>query len=248
MPSSACSTSTASSTSTTCPKFSVFTDDQRRRQGPQGHPRPPTAMPTAGGGFNDHIPVQHPPGHGRVLLHEPPATRGSTAPRATSTAASRRDPRRRRGPHPPRRHRPGSLLHRHPQPPRRGDRRRGRDVHLRQHRRRPGLVDPLHPHGGRRLLRLPLRLQADRGQERPASEKTIARTNHDAPFQPYTLWRIAEYGGGSPTGAVGYNEDALPAGVPRQPVPLRVGQGRRSSASSSSATAARSRSSSTKTC
>jgi putative membrane-bound dehydrogenase-like protein len=31
------------------------------------------------------------------------------------------------------------------------------------------------------------------------------------PGQPYTLWRMAEYGGGSPCGAVGYNEDALPA-------------------------------------
>src|SRR4051812_49231226 len=30
------------------------------------------------------------------------------------------------------------------------------------------------------------------------------------PGQPYTLWRMAEYGGGSPCGAVGYNEDALP--------------------------------------
>lgn len=30
------------------------------------------------------------------------------------------------------------------------------------------------------------------------------------PFWPWTLWRIEEYGGGSPCGAVGYNEDALP--------------------------------------
>src|SRR5205823_5907112 len=30
------------------------------------------------------------------------------------------------------------------------------------------------------------------------------------PFKPYTLWRAEEYGGGSPTGATGYNEDALP--------------------------------------
>ena len=31
------------------------------------------------------------------------------------------------------------------------------------------------------------------------------------PFNPWTLWRMEEYGGGSPCGAVGYNEDALPA-------------------------------------
>lgn len=30
------------------------------------------------------------------------------------------------------------------------------------------------------------------------------------PFRPYTLWAIDDMGGGSPTGAVGYNEDALP--------------------------------------
>ena len=30
------------------------------------------------------------------------------------------------------------------------------------------------------------------------------------PGQPYTLWRMAEYGGGSPCGAVAYNDDALP--------------------------------------
>lgn len=28
--------------------------------------------------------------------------------------------------------------------------------------------------------------------------------------QPHTLWMIADYGGGSPTGGIGYNEDALP--------------------------------------
>jgi putative membrane-bound dehydrogenase-like protein len=36
------------------------------------------------------------------------------------------------------------------------------------------------------------------------------KRDHSVPIQPYTLWRIAEYGGGSPTGACGYNEDALP--------------------------------------
>jgi putative membrane-bound dehydrogenase-like protein len=34
--------------------------------------------------------------------------------------------------------------------------------------------------------------------------------NPDQPYQPYTLWRIAETGGGSATGAIAYNEDALP--------------------------------------
>jgi putative membrane-bound dehydrogenase-like protein len=31
------------------------------------------------------------------------------------------------------------------------------------------------------------------------------------PQRPYTLWMMADYGGGSPTGAIAYNEDALPA-------------------------------------
>lgn len=31
------------------------------------------------------------------------------------------------------------------------------------------------------------------------------------PRRPYTLWMMADYGGGSPTGALAYNEDALPA-------------------------------------
>jgi putative membrane-bound dehydrogenase-like protein len=30
------------------------------------------------------------------------------------------------------------------------------------------------------------------------------------PRRPYTLWMMADYGGGSPTGALAYNEDALP--------------------------------------
>jgi putative membrane-bound dehydrogenase-like protein len=30
------------------------------------------------------------------------------------------------------------------------------------------------------------------------------------PFRPYTLWAMEDYGGGSPCGAIGYNEDALP--------------------------------------
>jgi putative membrane-bound dehydrogenase-like protein len=31
------------------------------------------------------------------------------------------------------------------------------------------------------------------------------------PKRPYTLWMMTDYGGGSPTGAIAYNEDALPA-------------------------------------
>jgi putative membrane-bound dehydrogenase-like protein len=31
------------------------------------------------------------------------------------------------------------------------------------------------------------------------------------PRRPYTLWSMTDYGGGSPTGAIAYNEDALPA-------------------------------------
>jgi putative membrane-bound dehydrogenase-like protein len=40
--------------------------------------------------------------------------------------------------------------------------------------------------------------------------KVAEQIKNGTPGQPYTLWRMAEYGGGSPCGAVGYNEDALP--------------------------------------
>ena len=30
------------------------------------------------------------------------------------------------------------------------------------------------------------------------------------PQRPYTLWKMTDYGGGAPTGACAYNEDALP--------------------------------------
>lgn len=33
---------------------------------------------------------------------------------------------------------------------------------------------------------------------------------HYKPRRPYTLWMMKDYGGGSPTGAIAYNEDALP--------------------------------------
>jgi putative membrane-bound dehydrogenase-like protein len=41
-------------------------------------------------------------------------------------------------------------------------------------------------------------------------QKVEEQIKSGRPGQPYTLWRMAEYGGGSPCGAVGYNEDALP--------------------------------------
>jgi putative membrane-bound dehydrogenase-like protein len=41
--------------------------------------------------------------------------------------------------------------------------------------------------------------------------KTVPTEKREAPFNPWTLWRMAEYGGGSPTGSVAYNEGALPA-------------------------------------
>ena len=50
------------------------------------------------------------------------------------------------------------FTHRHPQPPRAEPRRPRQPVHLRQHRRRPRLVDPGHAPHRRRLLRLPLGL------------------------------------------------------------------------------------------
>jgi putative heme-binding domain-containing protein len=53
--------------------------------------------------------------------------------------------------------------------------------------------------------------KAPENRNDPNSRKTKTDGNPDVPFQPYTLWRMAEYGGGSPCGAVGYAEDALPA-------------------------------------
>ncbi len=44
------------------------------------------------------------------------------------------------------------------------------------------------------------------------------------PRRPYTLWMMADYGGGSPTGGLAYNEDALPRGISRQPLHVRMGQ------------------------
>jgi putative membrane-bound dehydrogenase-like protein len=45
----------------------------------------------------------------------------------------------------------------------------------------------------------------------PTPQKVEEQIKSGKPGQPYTLWRMAEYGGGSPCGAVGYNEDGLPA-------------------------------------
>ena len=205
----------------------------------------PTPTPGPPAGFNDHIPVQHPPGDGRLLLH------GHRRQGHLRRGRQRRRPKAElrgggRGPLPPGRHRPGGLRHRHPQPPRRLDQRRRRDVHLRQHRRRPRLVDPLHPHGRRRLLRLPLGLQARRRHDPPRSRSRSASRQARPALHALADGRVRRRL--ADCGAIGYNEDAPAGGVPRQPVPLRVGQGQRRSASSSSAPAARTRSSSAKTC
>src|SRR5205814_6425893 len=48
---------------------------------------------------------------------------------------------------------------------------------------------------------------------RPTDSDLLAKYRAEKgvhPGYPYTLWRIEEFGGGSPTGAIGYNEDALP--------------------------------------
>src|SRR5437762_11396588 len=50
---------------------------------------------------------------------------------------------------------------------------------------------------------------------RPAASDIEGLTKYKAekgahPTFPYTLWRIDEFGGGSPCGAIAYNEDALP--------------------------------------
>ena len=47
----------------------------------------------------------------------------------------------------------------------------------------------------------------------PAARATAAveaQIKSGKPGRPYTLWRIEEFGGGSPCGAVSYTEDALP--------------------------------------
>ncbi len=75
---------------------------------------------------------------------------------------------RRHAPLPARRHRAGGLFDRHPQPPRAQPRRPRQPLHLRQHRRRPGLVDAGHASHRRRLLRLSVRLpQPDRPDAAP---------------------------------------------------------------------------------
>jgi putative heme-binding domain-containing protein len=52
--------------------------------------------------------------------------------------------------------------------------------------------------------------KAPENKNDPYARKAKQEGNGDKPYQPYTLWRAAEYGGGSPTGAIGYTEDALP--------------------------------------
>ncbi len=48
-------------------------------------------------------------------------------------------------------------------------------------------------------------------KDKPEAEKSPKPAEGIAtPFKPWTLWRIEEYAGGSPTGSVAYNEDALP--------------------------------------
>lgn len=52
------------------------------------------------------------------------------------------------------------------------------------------------------------RANKDKPEKEKSPEPPAAFSN---PYKPWTLWRIEEYGGGSPTGSVAYNEDALPA-------------------------------------
>ena len=54
-------------------------------------------------------------------------------------------------------------------------------------------------------------LKTDEEKNAAIAKANLARPSAlVAPFQPYTLWAIDDFGGGSPCGAVGYNEDALP--------------------------------------
>jgi putative heme-binding domain-containing protein len=49
--------------------------------------------------------------------------------------------------------------------------------------------------------------------------------DHGKPINPWTLWRIAEYGGGAPTGGTAYNEDALPSEYRGNPICCEWGKG-----------------------
>ena len=111
--------------------------------------------PTAQGLQRPHR-LGHPVRHRRISLHL-----GRRQGRSQGDRPRRPDDpdqRRRDVPLPARRHRAGGLHHRHPQPPRAQPRRPRQPLHLRQHRRRPRLVDPRHAPHRRRLLRLSLRL------------------------------------------------------------------------------------------
>ena len=78
-------------------------------------------------------------------------------------------------PMPARRHRDRGRLLRHAQPPRAEPRRPRQPLHLRQHRRRPRLVDPGHPPHRRRLLRLSLRLPRLHGPDAPPDGRVRRR-------------------------------------------------------------------------
>ena len=48
-------------------------------------------------------------------------------------------------------------------------------------------------------------------KDKPEAEKSPKPPEaFNNPFRPWTLWRMEEYGGGSPTGSTAYNEEALP--------------------------------------
>ncbi|HEY2587216.1 MAG TPA: HEAT repeat domain-containing protein [Tepidisphaeraceae bacterium] len=53
--------------------------------------------------------------------------------------------------------------------------------------------------------------EAEGKQAEKVGHKVREPQAYEHPYAPWTLWRMAEYGGGSPTGSVAYNEDALPA-------------------------------------
>ena len=48
-------------------------------------------------------------------------------------------------------------------------------------------------------------------KDKPAAQQSPRPMEpYASPLKPWTLWRMDEYGGGSPTGSVAYNEEALP--------------------------------------
>ena len=141
----------------------------RRAQGPVQGPRRPAGIPND---FNDHIVsgIQFGiDGYLYISVGDKGVPKATGPDGRTAQVVGRRH-----APLPARRHRARGLLHRHPQPPRAQPRRPRQPLHLRQHRRRPRLVDPRDAPRRRRLLRLSVRLPRP-ARPHPAPDGRVRR-------------------------------------------------------------------------